>query len=76
MQVAFEEQGNSTRWSRTSDVDAHKDAVQHVCRWQSQERAQLLEGRKLRERQHELEDALIDLKVSFPVVLSLYMMFA
>jgi hypothetical protein len=34
-----------------------------VHRWQSQERAQLLKGRKLRDRQGELEDALIDLKV-------------
>ena len=34
-----------------------------VHRWQSLERAQLLKGRKLRDRQGELEDALIDLKV-------------
>ncbi|CAL5224362.1 g7036 [Coccomyxa viridis] len=32
------------------------------ARWQSQERAQLLKGKKLHERQVELEDALIDLK--------------
>ncbi len=33
-------------------------------RWQSQERAQMLKAKKLRERQSELEDALIDIKVS------------
>ena len=34
-----------------------------LCRWQSQERAQLLKVKKLRDRQGEMEDALIDLKV-------------
>lgn len=38
--------------------------VRLAGRWQSQERAQLLKGKKLHERQVELEDALIDLKVS------------
>ena len=41
-------------------------------RWQSQERAQLLKGKKLHERQLELEDALIDLKVSSWMYTSLY----
>ena len=45
-------------------LGAHKITSLLASRWQAQERAQLLKGRKLHEQQSELEDALIDLKVS------------
>ena len=68
----------SDQCSRT--VHAHQHAgfgcyrgyVLHAIRWQSQERAQHLKGKRLQDRQCEMEDALIDMKVSLPADLSLY----
>lgn len=55
-----------------NESGTHEDAMLYAGRWQSQERAQLLKGKKLHERQLELEDALIDLKVGSSTKLSMY----